>query len=201
MINKLKIWYIHGDKLYPQAIKSKAVLSKCADQQVKFASVTKEFLTYYTREGHLTHLKGIYSDTKIGANFNMKISQFWGVLTLELGALYYLAQFFQKFDIGFLNGVILDDKVYLTNPRQKPLSKPATKVSYTRITRNTDVTYTSTVYPVVTWPRTLDPRVATSCPRVFDTSYQPLVTTEEPSAPVTYPTIDGATTSKSDPTF
>ncbi|KAJ9078110.1 hypothetical protein DSO57_1010260 [Entomophthora muscae] len=87
------------------------------------------------------------------------------------------------------------------NPRQKPLSRPATKVSYTRVTRNTEVTYTSTVYPVVTRPCTLDPRVATFCPRIFDTTYQPLATTEEPSAPIVYSTIDGATTSKRDPTF
>ncbi|KAJ9085650.1 hypothetical protein DSO57_1011799 [Entomophthora muscae] len=87
------------------------------------------------------------------------------------------------------------------NPRQKPLSRPATKVSYTRVTRNSEVTYTSTVYPVVTWPHTPDTRVATSCPSVFDTSYEPLTTTEEPSAPVTYSTIDGVTASKSDPTY
>ncbi|KAJ9067973.1 hypothetical protein DSO57_1033502 [Entomophthora muscae] len=49
------------------------------------------------------------------------------------------------------------------NPRQKLLSRPATKFYYTRVTWNTDVTYTSTVYPVVTCPRTLDPRVSTSC--------------------------------------
>ncbi|KAJ9060460.1 hypothetical protein DSO57_1030701 [Entomophthora muscae] len=57
------------------------------------------------------------------------------------------------------------------NPRQKPLSRPATKVSCIKIIRKTEVTYTSTVYPVDTWPCTLNPRVATSCPRVFDTSY------------------------------
>ncbi|KAJ9089982.1 hypothetical protein DSO57_1007275 [Entomophthora muscae] len=78
------------------------------------------------------------------------------------------------------------------NSRQKPLSRPDTKVSYTRVSRNTEVTYTSTVYPVVTWPRTLDPRVATAFPRVFDTSYGPLATIEEPSEPVSYATIDGA---------
>ncbi|KAJ9053770.1 hypothetical protein DSO57_1021026 [Entomophthora muscae] len=87
------------------------------------------------------------------------------------------------------------------NPRQKPLSRPATKVSYTRVTGNTEVTYTSTVYPVVTWPRTLDPRVASSCPCVFETTYEPLAATVEPSAPILYSTIDSATASKRDPTF
>ncbi|KAJ9083624.1 hypothetical protein DSO57_1032825 [Entomophthora muscae] len=87
------------------------------------------------------------------------------------------------------------------NPRQKLLSRPATKVSYTRVTGNAEVTYTSTVYPVVTRPRTLDPRVATSCPRVFDMSYQPLATTVEPSAPGIYLAIDSATASKHDPIF
>ncbi|KAJ9050298.1 hypothetical protein DSO57_1015689 [Entomophthora muscae] len=87
------------------------------------------------------------------------------------------------------------------NPRQKPLSRPATKVSYTRVTGNTEVTYTSTVYPVVTQPCTLDPRVATSCPCVFDTTYKPLATTVEPSAPVIYSTIDGSRATKRDPTF
>ncbi|KAJ9074372.1 hypothetical protein DSO57_1007220 [Entomophthora muscae] len=48
------------------------------------------------------------------------------------------------------------------NPRQKSLSRPATKVSYTRVTRNSEVTYTFTVYSVVTKPCTLNPRVATS---------------------------------------
>ncbi|KAJ9074964.1 hypothetical protein DSO57_1001438 [Entomophthora muscae] len=87
------------------------------------------------------------------------------------------------------------------NPRQKLLSMPATKVSYTKVIGNNEVTYTSAMYPVVTWPRTLDPRVATSCPRVFDTSYEPLTTTVEPSVPVSYATIDGASITKRDPTF
>ncbi|KAJ9076709.1 hypothetical protein DSO57_1023674 [Entomophthora muscae] len=87
------------------------------------------------------------------------------------------------------------------NPRQKLLSRPATKVFYTRVTSNTEVTYTSTVYPVVTQPRTLDPRVATSFPCVFDTTYEPLVTTKEPSAPVSYATIHSASATKHDPTF
>ncbi|KAJ9090539.1 hypothetical protein DSO57_1001508 [Entomophthora muscae] len=38
------------------------------------------------------------------------------------------------------------------NLRQKPLSRPATKVSYTRVTGNNEVTYPSIVYPVVTRP-------------------------------------------------
>ncbi|KAJ9085355.1 hypothetical protein DSO57_1014774 [Entomophthora muscae] len=86
------------------------------------------------------------------------------------------------------------------NHRQKPHSRPDTKVSYTRVTRNTEVTYTSTVYLVVTRPHTLDPRVALPAPH-FNTSYEPLTTTEEPSAPVIYSTIDGATASKRNPTF
>ncbi|KAJ9074293.1 hypothetical protein DSO57_1007983 [Entomophthora muscae] len=90
--------------------------------------------------------------------------------------------------------------IFLT-PRQKPHSRPATKVSYTRVTGNNEGTYTSTVYPVVTQPHTLDPRVATSCPHVFDTSYEQLVTTEEPSAPISYATIDSTSTTKCDPTF
>ncbi|KAJ9066851.1 hypothetical protein DSO57_1005517 [Entomophthora muscae] len=72
---------------------------------------------------------------------------------------------------------------------------------YTKGIGNNEVTYTSTVYPVVTQPRTLDPRVATSCPRIFDTSYEPLTTTKEQSELVMYSTINSATTSKSDPTF
>ncbi|KAJ9080958.1 hypothetical protein DSO57_1019492 [Entomophthora muscae] len=57
------------------------------------------------------------------------------------------------------------------------------------------------VYPVVIWPFTLDPRVATSCPCVFGTSYEPLVTTEETSAPVIYTTVGGASATKRDPTL
>ncbi|KAJ9052617.1 hypothetical protein DSO57_1032456 [Entomophthora muscae] len=87
------------------------------------------------------------------------------------------------------------------NPRQKLLSRPATKVSYTKVIGNNEVTYNSTVYPVVTRPRTLDPRVATSCPCIFDTSYEPLPTTKEPSVPVLYAIIDGVSTTKRDTTF
>ncbi|KAJ9080591.1 hypothetical protein DSO57_1023197 [Entomophthora muscae] len=87
------------------------------------------------------------------------------------------------------------------NPRQKLLSRPATKVFYSKVIGNNEVTYTSTVYPVVTRPHTLDSRVATSCPRVFDTSYEPLTTTVEPSVPVSYATIDSFSTTKRDPTF
>ncbi|KAJ9066876.1 hypothetical protein DSO57_1005256 [Entomophthora muscae] len=87
------------------------------------------------------------------------------------------------------------------NPRQKPLSRPATKVSYTKVIRNNEVTYTSTVYPVVTWPRTLDPRVATYCFCNFDTSYEPSTTTKEPSVPMSYATIDNTSATKRDPTF
>ncbi|KAJ9068060.1 hypothetical protein DSO57_1032577 [Entomophthora muscae] len=57
------------------------------------------------------------------------------------------------------------------------------------------------MYPVVIRPCTLDQRVATSCPCVFDTSYEPLATTKEPSAPVLYATIDSASATKRDPTF
>ncbi|KAJ9054588.1 hypothetical protein DSO57_1012654 [Entomophthora muscae] len=87
------------------------------------------------------------------------------------------------------------------NPRQKSLSRPTTKVHYTRVTGCTEITYTSTVYPVFTWSNTLDPRVATSCLCIFDTSYEPLAATVEPSAPVIYSIIDGASASKCDPTF
>ncbi|KAJ9074373.1 hypothetical protein DSO57_1007221 [Entomophthora muscae] len=38
-------------------------------------------------------------------------------------------------------------------------------------------------------------------PHVFDTTYKPLVTTEEPSVSIVYSTIDGTTASKCDPTF
>ncbi|KAJ9055266.1 hypothetical protein DSO57_1005673 [Entomophthora muscae] len=38
-------------------------------------------------------------------------------------------------------------------------------------------------------------------PCVFDTSYEPLATTEKPSVPVVYSTIVGTTTHKSDPNF
>ncbi|KAJ9048631.1 hypothetical protein DSO57_1033001 [Entomophthora muscae] len=86
------------------------------------------------------------------------------------------------------------------NPRQKLLSRPITKVSYTKVIGNNEVTYTSTMYPVVTRPHTFDPRVATSCPHVFDTSYEPLATAKGPSAPVLYATIDSTSATKCDPT-
>ncbi|KAJ9080116.1 hypothetical protein DSO57_1028390 [Entomophthora muscae] len=70
------------------------------------------------------------------------------------------------------------------NPRQKLLSRSATKVSYTRVTGNNDVTYTSTVYPVVTRLRTLDPRVVISCPCVFDTTYEPLAKADAVNASI-----------------
>ncbi|KAJ9071409.1 hypothetical protein DSO57_1037207 [Entomophthora muscae] len=57
------------------------------------------------------------------------------------------------------------------------------------------------MYPVVTWPRTLDPIVATFCPHVFNTSYEPLATTKKPYVPVIYSTIDGTTANKCDPIF
>ncbi|KAJ9056377.1 hypothetical protein DSO57_1033648 [Entomophthora muscae] len=89
----------------------------------------------------------------------------------------------------------------ILNLRQKPLSRTAIKVFYTRVTGNNEVTYTSIVYPVVTWLRTLDPKVASSCPCVFDTSYEPLATTEESYVPILYSTITNTTASKCDPTF
>ncbi|KAJ9067296.1 hypothetical protein DSO57_1000878 [Entomophthora muscae] len=58
--------------------------------------------------------------------------------------------------------------------------------------------YNYIAYSFVTRPLTLNSRVTRACPRVFDTSYRPLVTTKEPAAPVVYPIINDNSAFKKD---
>ncbi|KAJ9085679.1 hypothetical protein DSO57_1011600 [Entomophthora muscae] len=96
---------------------------------------------------------------------------------------------------------LLGDLLGVLIPQEGPLLQPAIKVSHTRDIENNEVTYNFTYYPVLPQPHTLNPRVSSSCLLVFDTSYEPLATTIEPSAPVVYSTISSATASNNDDVF